>query len=253
MPPPIRLLHPHPALLLTEQDRRYLVTTDLHIGFEGMFAASGINIESNTNQMTQELTELIHNHRPDRLIILGDVKHSIENITTQEWREVPKFFETILKHVPITVTPGNHDGALTPLLPRPVKQASKYGLLVGETGLLHGHTQPSKRLAKAKRIIIGHLHPTYSRRGSPLSGAQVWLLAKAKKKQIFPTASEAEQIEIYVTPSFNRELSHAGFTAHRGRIISPIIRRTLPTIQEAAILTLKGDIIGNAEAIPHVI
>lgn len=218
-----------------------------------MFTASGIRIESNTSQMTQELTELIQTHQPDRLIILGDVKHSIDNITTQEWREIPKFFETILRHVPITITPGNHDGALTPLLPRAVKQASKYGLLIGETALLHGHTQPSKRLTKARRIVMGHLHPTYSRHGSPLSGTQVWLLAKAKKNQIFPAASEKEQIELYVEPSFNRELSHTGFTAHKGRIISPIIRRTLPTIQEAAILTLQGDIIGNAEAIPYVI
>ncbi len=249
---PIRLLHPHPALLLTEEGKKHLVVTDLHIGFEGSFASSGIRIESSISSMLEELTGLIQLHKPDRLVILGDVKHSVETISHYEWRDVPRFFEKIQNHTSTTIVKGNHDGGIESLLPRGIRLAGSKGLLIGGTALLHGHTTPSGRLSKARRLLMGHLHPTYSRQGSPLSGTQVWLIAKAKKRSLFKGADE-DQIDIYVLPSFNRELSYAGFTSFKGRIISPIIRRTLGGITEAAVITLQGDIIGDAESIRFII
>ena len=99
---------------------------------------------------------------------------------------------------------------------------------------------------------MGHLHPTYSRRGSPLSGRPVWLLLRGQRLGLFE-ASQQGEIEIYVVPSFNRELSYAGFTSSKGRIISPVIRRILKGVQEVAILTLDGEIIGGTDSLPYVL
>ena len=46
---------------------------------------------------------------PDRLVLLGDIKHSIPSLTRQEWAEIPGILDTIRRRIPILVFPGNHD------------------------------------------------------------------------------------------------------------------------------------------------
>jgi hypothetical protein len=45
------------------------------------------------------LMEIIKEYNPDRLIILGDVKHGVPITSFLEKREMPYFFEVLLKKV----------------------------------------------------------------------------------------------------------------------------------------------------------
>ncbi len=246
----VKLLHPHPAMLLLSE-KTFLVISDLHIGFEERFTSKGIRIPSSTVQMLDELQLLLTRNHVDEMIILGDVKYTVEGISDTEWREVPRFLEQASKLTKVTVIPGNHDGSLKPLLPKNVEVSEEPYLILGDTALLHGHTIPPESLKDSARIVMGHLHPTYSRRGSPISGKQVWLVIKAKRKSLFP--SEDGEVEVYVLPSFNRDLAPLGFTSNRGKIISPVIRRVEKDILQMAVVTLEGDIIGDQEAVPYVL
>ena len=180
----LEILVPHPALKLKTKNKKYLIVSDLHIGFEHRFNKDGFNITPSITKMLQTFTELIQLHKPDKLLILGDVKSGFGRINKDEWRHVPKLMEKIVKQVEISIIPGNHDGRLISLLPKEVKLES-HELLIDDTGFFHGHTIPTKKLSSATRLVMGHIHPTYSRKGSPLSGRPVWLTLRVQKKFIF--------------------------------------------------------------------
>ena len=70
----LEILLPHPALKLKTKNKKYLIVSDLHIGFEHRFNKDGFNITPSITKMLQTLTELVQLHKPDKLLILGDVK-----------------------------------------------------------------------------------------------------------------------------------------------------------------------------------
>ena len=77
-----RIVPGKPALFV-EGQKKYLVVTDLHIGFESNLTANEIFIGKNTaiKEITDELLEIVDSKKPDALILLGDVKSSIKNIS----------------------------------------------------------------------------------------------------------------------------------------------------------------------------
>lgn len=247
-----KILYPHPALLIEEKGKRTLLMSDLHIGFEERFIKSGVRIPSSTHKLSGELNDLIAKEKPHSLVILGDVKYSIDEITDTEWKEVPQFFESVVSQIPTTIVPGNHDGGLTPLVPSDLNLEEPQGIRIGNVGMFHGHMKPPQSFNKIERMVMGHLHPTYSRKGSPMSGSQTWLILKVKKSALFENKADG-YVELIVLPSFNRELSALGFTSNRGRIISPAIRRVSEHVRDAVIMTLQGDVIGNKEALEYIL
>ena len=116
----IRLLTPWPALLV-EGGERLLVASDLHLGIEYELAKMGINIPFQTERYLGELLGLVREHRPDRLVLLGDVKHGVPITSFQEKREIPLFFNALLDEVDqVDVARGNHDGNIQDLAPEGV-------------------------------------------------------------------------------------------------------------------------------------
>ena len=248
----IRILYPHPALLLEEDGGRHVVISDLHIGFEERFASSGVRMESSSRMMLETLTKILDREKPDSLIMLGDVKDSIDSINRTEWREVPSFLEALVPRVQVRIVPGNHDGGLLPLTPKDVRIEDLRGVLIGNTGMCHGHTLVSKRFSEINRLIIGHLHPIYSRKGIALSGSQVWVMLKLSRQALLERSKD-DLIEIVVLPSFNRELGAIGFSPYRQKMISPIMRRAQSAIQDAVIMTLDGEIIGDKTSLHYTV
>ena len=106
----IKILYPHPALLLNDNNEKHIVISDLHIGFEERFTKKGISIQSSTTKMQNVLRELIIKEKPNDVIILGDIKDSFVSVTKSERIEVPRFFREISKLSDIRIIPGNHDG-----------------------------------------------------------------------------------------------------------------------------------------------
>jgi hypothetical protein len=243
-------LYPHPALLLEEKrtgiKRTYLVVSDLHIGLEGELNLRGVIFDSkySLNTMLEELRGLIKSNQLDGVIFLGDIKSTIRSISKLEWNQVPEFFRILSGHASIYVVPGNHDTNVRFLIPQNINIMSVKGMVLEETLLVHGHTMPSSARASIKRIIMGHIHPVFSRCNSVLNGRRIWLYLKVRKETIFP--GTVGTLDIIIVPSFNKDVP--GITNKRdSKSISPIINRALQhnAIEQAMAVTLDGSIVAD--------
>jgi len=158
----IRLLTPWPAMLV-EGDERMLLATDFHLGIEYELAKMGINIPYQTERFLDELIGIVRENRPDRLIMVGDVKHGVPITSFQEKREIPRFFDALQEEVDqIDVVRGNHDANIQNLAPEGVEIHPTKGFMVGEkfkVAAMHGHAWPYPRLMSADLIVMGHNHP----------------------------------------------------------------------------------------------
>jgi len=244
-----RIIPSQPALIL-EDAQRFLVVTDLHIGFEIGMISNDINVrpEDIIQEIHSSLDSLIESEKPDSLILLGDVKSGIESISKIEWQTVPMFFE-IGKKINTIVIPGNHDGNLSRLVPDYVTMTGPSGLIIGDILLTHGHVMPSENFSQINRIVMGHLHPVYFQEGSVLDGQRLWVSIKADKSKIFP--SSKGEIEIIIIPSFNKYF-YATTKRYHKKSISPILER-VKDLYSAKVVTLDGTIIGDESILDKVI
>ena len=101
-----RIIPTKPVLVL-EGKKKNIIITDIHIGFESSFASNEISIGKNSsiNETIEEISNVIDSEKPDSLILLGDIKSSIKNISKSEWDEVPLFFKKIKQRCNITLIP----------------------------------------------------------------------------------------------------------------------------------------------------
>src|SRR3989338_8339892 len=109
---------PSKPIMVLEGKKKNLIVTDIHIGFESTLASNEIFIGKNTsiNETIEELSSVIDSEKPDSLILLGDIKSSIKNISKSEWDEVPLFFNRIKQKCDIILIPGNHDANIQRLV-----------------------------------------------------------------------------------------------------------------------------------------
>ena len=245
-----RIIPLKPALIL-EGKKKYLIVTDIHIGFEDRLTSNEIFIGKNStiNETIQDISEIIDTEKPDSLILLGDIKSSIKNISKSEWNEIPMFFEKIREKCDIILIPGNHDANIQRLIPDNISMISSTGMVEENVLLTHGHTMPSENFSHVDKIIMGHVHPVFFQEDSVLNGQRVWVSIKTEKEKIFPNKSG--ELEIIIIPSFNKYF----YATHRKKYkksISPIIDK-IKDISTAKIVTLDGAIIGNESIIKQVI
>ena len=245
-----RIIPSKPAMVL-EGKEKSVVVTDIHIGFESSLASNEIFIGKNSsiNETIREITEIIRLEKPDSLILLGDIKSSIANISKNEWSEIPIFFEQIRKETNVILVPGNHDANIQRLIPNDILMTSSTGIVEENVLLTHGHVMPSENFSHVDKIIMGHVHPVFFQEESVLNGQRVWVSLKTKKENIFP--DKRGEIEITIVPSFNRYF-FATFKKRYKRSISPIIEK-IKNISEARIITMDGTIIGNESIIKQVL
>lgn len=248
--PQIRILPTKPALIM-EGRKKSLVITDLHIGFESSMLSNEIFVGKNStiNETIREVSEIIESEKPDSIILLGDIKSSVKNISSNEWDEVPRFFKEIKEKCDVILIPGNHDANIQRLVPDGISMISPIGMVEDNVLLTHGHTMPSENFSHVDKIVMGHIHPIFFHEDSIMNGQRVWVSIKTTKEKIFP--NRAGEIEVIIIPSFNRYF----YATHRKqykRSISPIIDRIKPVLS-ARIVTLDGAIIGNESIIEQVI
>ena len=244
-----RIIDSEPALIL-ENDKKNLVISDLHIGFEHKFSSNKIpnSKNSSVNDIITNVKKIIKKENPDTLILLGDVKSSIQNITKSEWNDVPYFFEE-LNSLDLVLIPGNHDANITRLIPDNVTLISSKGMIIDDVLLTHGHTMPSKNYSNVNNIIMGHIHPVYFDENSLLNGERIWISIKTDKSKIFP--STKGKINITIIPSFNPYF-YAAEKRYYKKSISPIVEK-IKDSSIAKIATLDGTIIGNESIINQIL
>jgi putative SbcD/Mre11-related phosphoesterase len=265
-----------PALLLRRGKERVVVVGDLHIGWEVALAQQGIHVPSQTAKMLERLSKIILDRKPSKLIMLGDVKHSVSGVELEEWRDVPEFFEKLLKLVPsIQVITGNHDGNLEPLTPSQVELVGPSGIaLWNRFGLLHGHAWPSPQILGCETLILGHAHPAVTLRdalGYRLT-KPAWVTAPCDARKLlrgtlkaagFSSKSNPEKmilekfnVTLRVTrcvflPPFNDFLGGRPVNSkriretHAGERLGPILRSGAVDMDEAEVHLLDGTYLGR--------
>jgi putative SbcD/Mre11-related phosphoesterase len=269
-------LLPHPAALVKTQKTRTMVIADLHIGWEMALSEKGIHVPTQTPKLLQKLKNIISTYKPEKLLVLGDVKHTIASAEMGEWHDIPEFFNEVKKQIPeILVIRGNHDGNLEPLLPENIKILPTTGMIMNDVGFFHGHRWPSPALLKCKTLVMAHVHPVVAFR-DPAGfriARQVWVKANCNKTQLTQVLLQKNKIKIekspeetlwknykikpktiqlFIMPSFNdflggrplneRKLSER---AESERIVGPVLRSGAVDIENAETYLLDGTFLGT--------
>jgi len=148
--------------IIVKSETKSLVLADIHLGIEWGLYRSGITIPSRMEHILKRIWGSMHEHSPDRIILLGDVKHNVPQISWQERDEIPYFLGSLAEHAHVDIFPGNHDGGIEYLLPEAgdVTVHPVRGAIIEDVAYLHGHTWPDPKLLSANFIITAHNHPT---------------------------------------------------------------------------------------------
>ena len=233
----------HPALSIEVEEQRMLVVGDLHIGIESEMRRKGVHVPSQTHRMEEELISLSNGHQ--RLVILGDVKHRVPGSTPQEHKEVPRFFESMLGVFDkVDVVKGNHDGYIENFVPEGVEVHPSSGLKVGEIGLVHGHTWPTRAVMGSKLLVMAHNHPTLmfkdgvGKRTSESCWIKAPMVGPGKRYIDVPE-------EMIVVPALNRALGGSPVNITGKRLLGPLLTRDMVALDEARIYLLDGISLGR--------
>lgn len=265
-------LAPYSAALVKTRDTRILVVADLHIGWEIALSEKGIHVPTQAAKLLEKLKTLIKAYKPDGLLILGDVKHTVATAELSEWQDVPDFFNELKKHIgEIQIIRGNHDGNLEPLLPEGIKILPSSGKAIGDVGFFHGHRWPSITLLKCKTLVMGHVHPVVVLRdpaGFRIT-RQVWVKAKCNSNQLTEILLQKhgikieenprktlskhfrvkpKTIQLFIMPSFNEFLGGKPLNekdaTETEKIVGPILRAEAVDLKNAEIYLLDGTFLG---------
>jgi len=267
----LNLLLPNPAAMVKTGKTKTLLIADPHIGWELALQERGIHVPSQTVKILNKLITVVTEYKPDRLVILGDVKYSVVSSKFGEWQDIPGFFKKIQSYVSdVSVVRGNHDANLEPLLPESIKLLPASGEVIGDVGVFHGHKWPSPILLGCKTLVMGHLHPVVVFRdpaGFKIT-RQVWMrancnpeaLAKVllQKQGVKIEGSVSETLqknyavklkvsEVYVMPSFNDFLGGRSVNESRSRkeigaeaLIGPVVRSEAVDVDNSELYLLDG-------------
>ena len=264
-------LTPYPAALVKTKLKRILVIADLHIGWEIALSDRGIHVPTQTPKMLRKLKELIFAYKPQELLILGDVKHTVATAEIGEWHDIPNFFEELKKQIHvIKIIPGNHDGNLEPLLPESIKILQSSGVVIDDVGFFHGHKWPSPTLLKCKTLVMGHVHPVVAFRdpaGFRIT-RQIWVKAKCNGLSLAKVLLQKHHVklergvretlwrrckvklkasQIFIMPSFNEFLGGRPLNERvkSGRFVGPILRSEAVDMMNAEVYLLDGTYLGT--------
>jgi uncharacterized protein len=166
-----------PAATATLGDERALVVADYHAGIEaGLRYEQGISLDSRAGERRDRMESLVERTDPDRVVVLGDLMHSIAGPGGAERGEIEVLLESIDR--PVTLVKGNHDGDIESWVDCTVTPGD--GVRLGDVGFVHGHTWPSRDVLSADVVCVGHEHPCVRLEDS-VGGSRierVWLRGK---------------------------------------------------------------------------
>ncbi|MBC7115354.1 MAG: metallophosphoesterase family protein, partial [Archaeoglobi archaeon] len=148
-----------PALLL-EGKERYTVIADLHVGIERewMRKISRRILE----RMKGDITEILKERECENLIILGDLKHTVEGVTREDERVIRSFLEDLSSISNVLIVKGNHDGGIEEISPEGIEIKDARGFRIEKAALLHGHASPNEDVLSSEIILTAHIHPVIS-------------------------------------------------------------------------------------------
>lgn len=240
-------------VLVVKNDVKTLVIADLHLGIEYDLYKSGIRIPSQTQKQLARLIGYIEKTDPDRLLLLGDVKHNVPLISYQEQDDVPRFLGELAKHAPIDIVPGNHDGGIDFLIPKgaDITLHSSRGILRDDIGYFHGHAWPSAKLISAKHVVMAHNHPAV-RFTDPLGYVSIvpaWIRTHFDEnvvRQRYSLANKEISQCVTIMPAFNELCGGIPFNeASHEDLLGPVSTSGAIKLESAEAYLLDGTHIGK--------
>ncbi len=272
----LSLLWPNPAAIVKTKETKTLLIADPHIGWELELQQKGIHVPSQTPKILNKLTTILSKCKPQRLVIVGDVKYTVISSEMAEWHDIPDFFAKLQNCVPsIAVVRGNHDANIEPLLPEKVELLPATGAVIDDVGVFHGHKWPSPELLGCKTLVMGHLHPVVVFRdpaGFKIT-RQAWMKADIESEALAKILLQKHNVkiegsvvqtlqkhynvklrakELFIMPSFNDFLGGRPINETRPRkevgaeaLIGPILRSEAVDVDHSELYLLDGTYLGT--------
>lgn len=272
----LRLLWPNPAAMVKTGKTQTLLIADPHLGWEMELQEKGIHIPSQTPKVLSKLTAILSRYKPQRLVILGDVKYTVVSSQLGEWHDVPDFFMKLRGYVSdVAIVRGNHDANIEPLLPENVTLLPATGTVIGDVGVFHGHKWPSPALLGCKTLVMGHLHPVVVFRdpaGFKIT-RQVWMRVNVDSESLATIFLQKHNVkiegsisqtlkkhyginlkskELFIMPSFNDFLGGRPVNETKPRkeigseaLVGPVLRSEAVDVDNSELYLLDGTYLGT--------
>ena len=213
-----------PAAIADCGSERALVVADYHAGLEVGLRSDGVEIRSHAAERRESLLRLLADSSVDRLVLLGDVADAIGEPSGVEREELSALFDVVTERVPVTVTKGNHDGAIESVAGGidGVEVVDGPGVRIGDVGFCHGHTWPATEVVAAPTLCTAHEHPMV-RLEDDVGGSRserVWLRGRLDEAG-FPEYDRVGD-RLVVCPAFN-DLSGGTLVNEEDGFLSPFL------------------------------
>jgi uncharacterized protein len=161
------ILHPHRVLFW--QEEKTLILSDLHIGKTNHFRKNGVAIPTNIiKEDMQRLVDSIQFFKPQKIIIVGDLFHSIQN-KEHEWLAK---WRNDFAAITFILVKGNHDIVDENWYTQNNIEVIKNYLQINNIIFVHqappilpsGEGNLEER-SKDEYVISGHIHPAITIKG----------------------------------------------------------------------------------------
>lgn len=232
-----------PALLI---ENKVLIIADLHIGIEYEIFQSGITIPSQVERLEKRIENLIKQTKAKHLVILGDVKHQVPNISWQEYKEIPKFLEHF-SNIKVSIVKGNHDGNIERLARRDIVIYEPQGFRIDDFILTHGQAWPNKNDLNAEYLVMGHVHPAVEFWTENFRTIEpCWLKCEIDNKKLeekFGIKTKLKQG--IVMPAFNHLIGGMAFNSKDFEPLGPLLKNEVLKWKESGVYLLDGTYLGN--------
>ncbi|MDE1833261.1 MAG: metallophosphoesterase, partial [Candidatus Micrarchaeota archaeon] len=237
----IKFAYGEPALVADAGGEGHLVVGDLHIGMERELQAKGIHVSRMAERMSKRILGIAAEFEVKRLIIIGDVKHSILYPERYESREIASFFDA-LRGLEVIVVPGNHDAHLREIADCEVREE----LVLGGVAFAHGNRNPTEAEMMADYLVTAHSHACVRMRDSvgAFYEQKVWLVSELNRRKAAASYGDySKRLKLVMMPAFNDLIMGTAVTRGLKNTISPMLRSGLFSSRKTDVYNLLGEAI----------
>jgi putative SbcD/Mre11-related phosphoesterase len=143
------------GLCVYMKDQGLVAIADLHIGYEAALEEEGVHLPRiQTATMEDALIRIVEKYDPEKVLIVGDLKHEFSRNLGQEWSDVRSVLSLLCERAKVLLVRGNHDNYL-----KNIASKMDIGIVdrrrVGGITFVHGHSE-----CAARPLVMAHEHPS---------------------------------------------------------------------------------------------
>lgn len=163
---------------------RTAVIGDLHLGYERALEDEGLYLPRfNTGTIRDALNGIIGRYEPERIVLLGDIKHDFRRSESESASEIREIIKLISDAAETVLVRGNHDNYIQNVLTG-LETGAVSSIDVAGFRLEHGHVD-----SEIRPVIIGHEHPAIRIPGPNGMKLQCFVLARKEGVLVVPPFS----------------------------------------------------------------